>query len=344
MLILNKPSSVLCVAAFLLLAACETKEEAPSLPEEAYWLPSVPSHLPPAHYQNPANPTTKAGFELGRSLFYDPILSSDSTVSCGSCHDIAHAFADHGTRFSKGVFAQLGTRNAPPVVNMRWYTAFMWDGGINHLEIMPVAPITSPVEMNESMAHVIEKLQRQASYRQRFKEAFGTESIDDQKMLYALSQFMAAIVSVDSKYDRMRQGLAVFTAQEQRGYVLFQSNCNQCHTEPLFTNFEYHDNGIAHTTNDQGRFRITQMEEDMYKFKVPGLRNVSYTYPYMHDGRFANLRAVLEHYQTVAASDSVPAELHHLQVLSDDDLNDLTSFLLTLNDPSLLGKHHLAKP
>ncbi len=301
-----------------------------------------PSNFPAAVYHFDTNPVTKDGFELGRKLFYDPILSANNTISCGSCHIQTAAFTQHGHKVSHGIFDRTGTRNSPPIMNLAWSTSFMWDGGIFDLDLQPIAPITNHVEMDDTMSHVIRRLQQHAAYPGLFKKAFGSETITTNNFLKALSQFMLMCVSSNSKYDSVKRNQSTFTVAEEEGYRLFRQKCNACHTEPLFTDNSFRNNGLpVSAVNDLGRYSITLNENDKYKFKVPSLRNLDHTAPYMHDGRFFTLEAVLDHYSTqVQQTPNLdPLLLQQPQpgiALTNDERSKLLLFLNTLNDRSFL--------
>jgi cytochrome c peroxidase len=284
-------------------------------------------------------------FNLGRTLFYDPILSIDSTVSCATCHEQLHAFAGHSAAFSEGVFGQIGNRNSPSLANAVWIPKFMWDGGVNHIEVMPIAPITNPVEMHETLENVLVKLKRSTKYQSLFKKAFGNETITDQQMLKALSAFMAMIVSDQSKYDKVMRGESSFSSTEQTGFDLFNQKCASCHTGELFTDFEYRNNGLDQTFSDIGRGLITQNPQDYGKFKTPSLRNIELTYPYMHDGRFYNLTQVLDHYSTgIQQSATLDPSLQNGIPLTSSEKTALIAFLKTLTDYELLTNRWLSEP
>ena len=257
-----------------------------------------PANFPEPQYHFETNAVTQAGFELGRKLFYEPRLSRNNTISCGTCHIQAAGFTHHGHDVSHGIDDRLGKRNSPAIINLAWNPSFMWDGGIFDLDLQPIAPITAHEEMDESVANVIAKLQARPDYPGLFQKAFGSSEITSAHFLKALSQFMVMCVSSNSKYDSvMRQEGPAFTALEAQGYTLFRQKCAACHTEPLFTDHSFRDNGIGIGFNgDEGRYLITLNPLDRYKFKVPGLRNLQYTAPYMHDGRFYTLEAVLDQY------------------------------------------------
>lgn len=304
-----------------------------------------PDYFPAPAYNFENNKQTYAKFTLGKILFYDPLLSSDGQVSCASCHAQSHAFAGHNTPLSPGVNGLLGTRNSPGIFNLAWSPAFMWDGGINHIEVMPVAPLTNPVEMNETLANIVAKLQQSDKYKKLFKTAYNTEEITDQRVLKALAQYLAMIISDNSKYDQVKRGEATFTEAEQQGYLLFQQKCSQCHTEPLFTDHSYRNNGLDQTFADPGRFLITQQESDKGKFKVPSLRNVALTYPYMHDGRYFTLNDVLNHYSNgIQHSSTLDPSLENGIPLPGNEKTLLIAFLKTLSDYDLMNDAWLEEP
>ena len=206
-----------------------------------------PSNFPEPAYHFATNPVTKDGFELGRKLFYDPILSANNTISCGSCHIQTSAFTHHGHTVSHGIFDRQGTRNSPPITNLAWYTSFMWDGGIVDLDLQSVSPITNHLEMDETMANVLTKLRASPQYPALFKKAYGTEDITTANFLKSLSQFMVMCVSSNSKYDSVmrKEGGVKFTADEAEGRALVQQKCGSCHKEPLFTDNSFRNNGIV---------------------------------------------------------------------------------------------------
>lgn len=297
-----------------------------------------PSYFPKPTYNLDNNPISKAKFELGRKLFYDPILSSNNTISCGSCHIQTSAFTHHGHTVSHGIFDRLGTRNSPPIMNLAWASSYMWDGGIVDLDLQPIAPITNHVEMDDSLPNVLTKLRNHSQYPILFKNAFGSSDITGVNFLKALSQFMVMCVSNNSKYDSVKLNKATFTTTEMQGYQLFQQKCGSCHKEPLFTDYSFRNNGLSISyQNDEGRFLVTGNEADKYKFKVPSLRNLSYTAPYMHDGRLLSLDAVLDHYATsVQATQNLDPLLQNGISLSANDRTNLIAFLKTLDDKSFL--------
>jgi len=300
-----------------------------------------PSDFPPISYQNPANPFTEAHIALGRKLFYDPNLSLTRNISCGSCHAQVHGFADHNLPLSFGIFGRKGKRNSPSLVNVAWMPNFMWDGGIRHLDVMPIAPLTDSTEMGMTLPLVLERVKENEEYKTLFMNAYGKFEVSETSVLLPLSQFMLSIISDQSKYDRVRRSQDKFTANESNGYQIFKKNCSSCHQEPLFTRNDFQKNGITFNGEELGRFRITQILEDSFYFKVPTLRNVELTYPYMHDGRFRTLEEVLEAYNQV--------DRNHAPNLPEFNLNtiekeQLIAFLKTLTDYSLISNHKLSEP
>lgn len=297
----------------------------------------VPSGWPQPVYSFENNSLSEAGFRLGRRLFYDTKLSRDNTISCGSCHQDFAAFAHSGHALSHGIDGLFGTRNAPALFNLNWHPQLMWDGGINHIEVQALAPITNPVEMDETLTGVIAKLEKDALYKVQFSEAFGDSNITSQRLFKALTQFQGMLISNNSKYDRVMQGNTgvSFTPDEQKGYDLFTAKCSNCHTPPLFTDFSFRNNGLTVNTllNDSGRAHITGNATDRFKFKVPSLRNIALSSPYMHDGRFQTLQECIDHYRKgIQLTQNLDIALQNGITLSDLEKEQLIAFLNTLSD------------
>jgi cytochrome c peroxidase len=284
---------------------------------------------------------TRAGIELGRKLFYDPILSRDSVISCSSCHLNYTAFTHVDHALSHGIHDSIGTRNSPALINLAWNTHFMWDGAVNHLDMQALAPINHPAEMGEETGHVVAKLQRSKAYRAQFNEVFGDSTATGERLLKALSQFELTLISCGSKYDRVTEKRTdeSFSEQEANGYRLFQAHCTTCHREPLFTTGEFANNGLPldSTLKDVGRMRITHDPKDSLRFKIPTLRNIEFSFPYMHDGRSKTLRSVLDHYDHgIMQSATLAPELRNGIQLTSNERTDLVAFLLTLSDRDFL--------
>ena len=308
----------------------------------------------PAGWPQPAtdifasNQLTEEGFQLGRKLFYDGRLSKDGNFPCASCHQQFAAFATYDHPFSHGFDNTFTTRNALAIFNLAWMKELHWDGGVNHIELQPLAPITNLNEMAESVENVLNKLKPDTAYARMFTEAFGDATINSQRMLKALAQFMGTIQSYNSKYDQVKRGEASFTASEQSGYTTFKAKCNVCHTEPLFTDNSFRNNGLLVDPflKDYGRMHITNNRADSLKFKVPTLRNVELTFPYMHDGRAFSLSQVIEHYRSTIRTEQATIDplLKNKIVISDQEKVDLANFLRTLTDKVLLQDQRFAQP
>ncbi|MDB5014448.1 MAG: cytochrome-c peroxidase, partial [Daejeonella sp.] len=257
-------------------------------------------NFPKPIYQFEENRLTDEGFKLGRKLFYENTLSIDGSVSCGSCHQQFAAFANLDHAVSHGVQNCMGIRNAPPIFNLAWQKEFMWDGGVKHIELSPLNALTNTCEMANNLDELAERLVRTGSYPDLFNKAFGTPVINSQRILKALSQFTALMVSSNSKYDKYirKEKDGEFSTEEKVGYELFLEKCSACHKEPLFTDLTYRSNGLDLNPIDPGRDPITHNNEDHGKFRIPSLRNIELSGPYMHDGRFYDLEEVLEHYNS----------------------------------------------
>ncbi len=284
-------------------------------------------------------PLDSAKIELGKRLFYDPIVSADSSTSCASCHSPYSAFAHTDHALSHGIHDSIGFRNAPALFNLAWSENFMWDGAINHLEVQALAPIAHPGEMASSLAEVVGRLQRHSEYPDLFRSVYEKDSITGKSFLNALYTFQLSLLSFDSRYDKMRRKELIFTEKEQSGYAIFQEHCSTCHTEPLFTNYDFANNGLPIDTSigDIGRAKITGKAADSFLFKTPSLRNLSYTFPYMHDGRYTDLYQVLDHYNTIRVDQNYLSEkLRTALKLSSKDKTDLIVFLKTLDDSNFV--------
>ncbi len=306
---------------------------------DTFQTPSIPEGWPEPNYDFSQNPVTDEGFELGRKLFYDPGLSRDNTISCASCHLQYTGFTHVDHNVSHGIDGRKGTRNAPALINLIWQEQFHWDGGVNHLDAQAINPITHPAEMDNSLEAVLKYLHNSPQYRLLFFDAFGDSLATSKTLLKAISQFTTSLISSNSKYDQYIRKEIEFTPQEENGLRLFRQYCVACHKEPLFSVPGFASNGLPMDTayRDVGRYAITHLSQDSLQFKVPTLRNIEVTFPYMHDGRFRKLKEVLEHYT------SIDTEMPHLSkalqnriVLTDDEKKDVIAFLYTLTDREFL--------
>lgn len=300
MRLLNINVSPAIIWACIFALVCSACSEDKNFENENRYEFKVPENFPQPIYTFENNEITQQGFELGRDLFYDPILSRDGSVSCNNCHIQATAFADSPAHpISIGVDNRLGIRNAPTLTNLAFYPEFFWDGGVTHLDFVPINAIESDFEMDETVENVVNKLNASNKYRSLFSDAFGVEEITLPFVLHALSQFTNMMISADSKYDKHIRGEGTSLSEsELKGLALFQEKCASCHSGALFTDFSYRNNGLDSTFVDQGRARITALDSDIGKFRVPSLRNIALSAPYMHHARFNTLEEVLDHYSS----------------------------------------------
>tara|TARA_B100000795_G_scaffold248036_1_gene214642 strand:- start:10490 stop:11524 length:1035 start_codon:yes stop_codon:yes gene_type:complete len=305
-----------------------------------------PEYFPVPHYNIDNNPISKAKTTLGNNLFYDPLLSANNSISCASCHSPHAAFAHTDHDLSHGIHDSIGTRNAPPLFNLAWQEHFMWDGAIDNLDAQALAPISHATEMGSSINEIVGKLKNHPKYPGLFNDIYKDSLITGERILKVLAQFQVSLISNNSKYDQIQRGTATFTQQEISGYNIFTSNCASCHAEPLFSSYGFANNGLAidSTLKDIGRQKITKNPMDSMLFKIPSLRNLAYTFPYMHDGRFNTLREVLKHYtQGVQKSPSLHTALKNGITLTKKEQTDLITFLGTLNDRLFISskKHQI---
>ncbi len=293
------------------------------------------------------NPLTEQGFQLGKKLFYDGRLSRDGNFPCASCHQQFAAFASYDHDFSHGFNNGLTTRNAPPLFNLAWMPLLHWDGGINHIEVQPLAPLAAKNEMAANLDSVLQMMRKDTAYPKLFKAAFGSTLINSQRMLKALAQFTGSIVSYNSKYDKVKRGAAAFTSAEEKGYAVFKAKCETCHKEPLFTDNTFRNNGMAQNPflKDAGRMNITGNKDDSLKFKVPSLRNIMLTFPYMHDGRFYTIGQAIAHYSTgiITTQPTLDSALKNRITISNAEKNNLIVFLYSLTDTSLVKDRRFAE-
>ena len=292
------------------------------------------------------NPLIEERVELGKKLFHETALSRDGSISCASCHQPAAAFSDP-RRFSIGVRNQIGRRQAMPLSNLAWKTNFFWDGRAPSLRAQTLVPIRDHTEMDETPERLCNKLAAMSDYPPLFRAAFGSPETTAEKIGLALEQFLLTLTDYDSKFDRALKGKATLNDEEKRGFELFMTeyeprtgqfgaDCFHCHGGPLFSDHQFHNNGLAADDADPGRFRVTKNEADRNKFSTPSLRNIARTAPYMHDGRFATLEEVVAHYDHgVARTPTLDPNLakHPPEGLglSEADQRALVAFLKSLN-------------
>jgi cytochrome c peroxidase len=328
---------------------------------------------PPTKYQFPElkyfpkmpvaedNPVTAEGAALGRYLFYDPILSLDSTISCSSCHKQAFAFSDYPNRFSKGITGEKLTRNTMPLFNLAWYPAMHWDGKAASIEKQVFLPVSAHNEMNLDWSLAEERIRNSDFYRNKFYETFGKVEIDSVLIAKAIAQFERTLISNNSKYDQILRGKKFFTKDEYEGFVMVndmtKGGCLHCHTtdgDALGTTGRFSNNGldpVLHPSGypDKGRGGVSGKISDQGLFKIPSLRNVAVTGPYMHDGRFQTLQEVLDFYSegvNVCANIDSKMEFAYRggAHLTDDEKLKIMAFLHTLTDSIFLSNPEFSNP
>lgn len=332
------------------LHSCSDEYEGIPIKENKAYSLEKPNGFPEMTFDVTGNPITVNGVALGKKLFYEGKLSRNNTISCGFCHIQEYAFTHHGHPISHGIDDRLGIRNTPPIQNMAFLKNYTWDGVSHHLDERSLVPITTDFEMDSSIPEVVAKLNADANYKKMFKAAFGDENITGERVLKALSQFMVTMVSANSKYDQMKKGTATFTNEETQGYQIFQNKCASCHSGELFTDESYRNTGMYYNTQlgDRGRYRVTLDWNDNMKFRVPSLRNVEYTAPYMHDGRFSTLEAVLNFYSDQVENqtnlDPLLKQNGHIGIpMTSQDKQYIIAFLKTLSDQSFITNPKFAE-
>jgi cytochrome c peroxidase len=309
------------------------------------------------------NPTTQEGVYLGRRLFYESRLSANNKISCGSCHMQEKAFTD-GKKRSEGVDKTFTDRNAMALVNLLWNRKFFWDGRAPSLEDQASVPMLNPHEMGQSLAVSVKKLQSTTYYPPLFKAVYGDEQITGEKIIKALAQFERSLISANSRYDGYLNHTVKLSADEMRGLLLFNTsarpdkgirgaNCARCHGGPKNYLELFHNNGLDSIYADRGIETITGITTDHGRFKVPTLRNIALTAPYMHDGRFATLEEVIEHYsEHIKSSGALSAFLQNESnvkgavsvKLNSDEKKDLLAFLNTLTDSTFVTNPKFSNP
>jgi cytochrome c peroxidase len=325
----------------LLFVACDKGED--EVPAATPYTLVIPEGLPPMNIPA-SNPLTVEGVALGKRLFYDPILSRDNTQSCASCHIQENGFAEN-SQYSTGIDGIEGNRNAMPLINLGWQTKFFWDGGANGLESQVIAPITNPIEMHETMANVVAKLNADAEYPELFKAAFGNAQVSSQNIMRAIAQFERTLISGNSKYDQYMRGETFLSSQELNGLSLFtdmeKGDCSHCHSlGSTFSDFEFRNTGLDSIPVDEGRYLITMNQGDRGKFKTPSLRNVELTAPFMHDGRFQTLLECVQHYNTgfrYSANLDPNLSFAIKGRMTQQEMEDLVAFMKTLTDTEFVN-------
>lgn len=322
-------------------AAPETVPSPPPLPVGSTAVPAPPD-----------NPSTPEGVALGRWLFHSPLLSANGRVSCATCHVQARAFSLDAPLGTPGVSGRALSRHVPALVNLAWMDGLFWDGGAKNLESLSLGPLTHPDEMGQGdLEALMERLAATPEAAEHFERAFGPGRPTLGQLLRALAQFQRTLISADSRYDRWRRGEpgATLSAREQEGHALVRQRCAPCHGTELFTDNAFHNNGLDAAFGGgedvtRGRGRVTLRPEDTGRYKTPTLRNVARSAPYMHDGRFATLDAVLAHYRHgVVPSPTLDSALRREGAspgvsLDERETAAVRAFLDTLTDETFLGE------
>lgn len=352
-----KNTLILALIPCLFLLACSDSTEpeqpaddtpTPLAVEYPEWVATYLNEMPvPAH-----NPLTVEGVALGRMLFYEPALSDDMSMSCASCHKQENAFSDPRA-FSLGTNGAAGTRNAMAIMNLAWSSNLFWDGRRHTLEDQAHDPVTNPIEMRNSWPTVVERLQKEAKYPPLFKKAFGTSTIDSILVVKAIAQFERTLVSFSSRFDKyyFEGNTAILTASERRGLDLFmgKADCNHCHTDVLMSDDALRNNGLDLAFADPGVGAISGNTADNGKFKVPTLRNIALTAPYMHDSRFNTLEQVVAHYDhgVKTGSPNLDENMEKIKqgiALSANEQRDILNFLQCLTDSSFITNPLFSNP
>lgn len=330
----------------LLFIAC--RGENPVLLPHEYAHPKVVRLLGPLP-ESESNPFRKEIIVLGRRLFYEPRLSANGKVSCATCHLQSLAFSDGVALATTGVSGKSAFRNSPALINLAWAkSGLFWDGGAKNIESQLLGPLHNEDEMGQAIGISVDKLKADARYRAEFSAAFPDHKVSVTNLLHAISQFVRTLVSFDSRYDQVLRGEpgVALSESETSGQRLFAKHCSPCHTGPLVTDNDFHNNGIdsvypaIRDGQPMGRFRITRNPVDIGKFRTPTLRNIAVTGPYMHDGRFATLEAVLEHYasgvkKSATLDRRIPVGGFRF---SPKERAEIIHFLMTLTDENFLKR------
>lgn len=328
--------ALVIVALVAAMLGCYPDPPAPEAPpsEGVVW----PEHFPPQRLSDDLVPT-EARIALGKRLFFDPRLSRDGSVSCASCHKPELAFTD-GRALSIGIDGRIVPRNSPTLANAAWSTSQFWDGGVPSLELQVIAPIENPLEMDNTLANAISTVAADPSYVSQFQQAYGRNP-DAYSFTRAIAAFERSLISADAPYDRFITGRepGALSASARRGMELFfgeKAECFHCHGSNLTSDFTFENNGLYLNYADEGRARITQRSDDIGRFKVPSLRNVELTAPYMHDGSIASLEAVIAHYESGGKGHPNQAPFVRPFSLSSQERADLLAFLRALTDRRFL--------
>ena len=316
--------------------------------------PSI-SYFPEPNY-NEQNPITEEGVLAGRYLFYDSILSKDYSISCASCHQQKYAFSDAGKTFSTGMNGLLLDRNTPPIFNLNWSQSLFWDGRASTPEQQVLFPVRNHKEMNLDWKTAETRINGSKFYTDLFSKAFPNKKIDSILISYAIAQFERTIISNNSKFDKVLRGETHLTKEEYAGFELVNNqekgDCLHCHVTDahgLVTNGKFSNNGLDSSPLDSGQYLVTQNINDIGKFKIPSLRNLYLTAPYMHDGRFLTVEEVLEFYSSgLQKSYTIDSKMQHINnggiQISEVEKKQIIAFLKCLTDSSLILNQDYSNP
>jgi cytochrome c peroxidase len=343
----------------LILVSCSSSDES-----QSYVATPMPLEIPdvfalylPGPVIPADNPQTVEGVALGRKLFFDPILSGNGTQACSDCHRPQNAFSDP-RQFSLGIDGIPGFRNSMPLQNLAWNfpQKFNWDGSASSLEEQIFEPVTNPIEMNNTWPNAVASLQNHGQYPELFRDAFGSSTIDSVMVTKAIAQFVRTLISANSRFDRHVLGENILTPQELNGFNVFMAedkgDCFHCHGNffnPLWTDNTFHNNGLDEFFADIGLGGVSGDPRDNGRFRAPSLRNLLYTSPYMHDGRFETLEEVINHYsEGLVFSETIDPLMKAVAQggvqLSEEDKADLKAFLLSLSDPGFINNPDFQNP
>lgn len=301
------------------------------------------------------NPLTVAGVDLGRHLFYDKILSGDETQACATCHNQELAFTDNNNAVSEGIRGLFGNRNAMPIFNLMWADSLFWDSRAMTLRELATMPIENPIEMDARVEDVLVRLNNTLMYKQKFKDAFGTDTIKEEHLAKALEQFLLIITSDNSKFDKSNRGEVQLTTQELNGFeVLKIKGCFNCHSTSLLHDNLSHNTALDRSPTDEGLKEFTKDHNDRFKFRTPSLRNIMVSAPYMHDGRFETIEEVMEFYEEGVMENinhpnnsNTPQELMRIAPrnrISQSEMESVKAFLHTLTDHEYLTNPKYSDP
>lgn len=350
---MQKSKTIIALIAISVMFFCGKILITPYPFPEMMYFPKVPEFS--------SNPVTIEGAELGRYLFYDPILSSDSTISCSSCHNQKTAFSNSPNRFSVGVNGGKTDRNVMPLFNLIWHSSYFFDGRASTLEDQISHPIKAENEMNMQWDLILKRLNSNKFYLNKFKSVYATKKIDSVDVKNVLAQFLRTLLSYQSKFDKIIAKKDKFTKEEFNGFGLVSNqnkgDCLHCHPSDghgLMTTLKFSNNGLDSIYNaddykDKGRGEVTGIKSDNGKFKIPSLRNIALTAPYMHDGRFKTLNEVLDFYSTgVHMSANIDSKMGYAYQggvkLTKEEKKDIIAFLNTLTDSVFINKKEYSNP